>query len=88
MIVRRISDWIIEYFSEYEILRKDYINLVRCHDFFFNQDKRQFCFTMDLMDQNLEKFIENQKETIPFSIVYKLLQDVVLGYYTYILYKK
>lgn len=65
-------------FSEFQIMRKNYPNVVRSYLCHFNPENYFFSFTMDLMRQgDLGSLI--QKKSLPFERCYKLFKDLVTG---------
>lgn len=74
-------------YSEFDILRKNYPNVVRSYQCHFDKEKSIFSFTMDsMMQKDLGSLI--QKKGIPFKEFYNIFQDIVTGKDTCMLGKK
>ena len=69
--------------SEYELLKAGHPNVVRSYEYFLDEKKKEYSFTMDLMSQDLETFIEKKKGKLPFQKVYEIFQDVLTGDHFY-----
>ena len=65
-------------FSEFQTMSKNLPNVVRSYKFHFDEEKKIFSFTMDLMEKDLENLI-SEKKGIPFEEFFKLFEDIVSG---------
>jgi serine/threonine protein kinase len=65
-------------FSEYQVMKKNHPNIVRSYQCHFDEAKKVFSFTMDLMKGgDLDTRIKNG--SIPFEEFYKMFKGIVTG---------
>ena len=65
-------------FSEFQIMKRNYPNVVRSYQCHFDKEENVFSFTMDLMKgKDLGSRI--QKNIIPFEKFYQFFQNIVTG---------
>ena len=63
---------------EFELMKKNYPNVVRSHQYNYDEKKKIFSFTMDYMKNgDLSKFSE--KEQISFKCYKEIFKDIVTG---------
>lgn len=69
-------------YSEYEKLRNDLPNVVRSYDYFYDDQKKTFSFSMDYIDGiSLNNFMDKRTKSLPFEEFIPIFKDIVTGLY-------
>jgi hypothetical protein len=63
---------------EYETLKEDLENVVKCYGYYYDEEKQVFKLSLDYFEQNLTRYI-SENGPLPLETLTAILQDIING---------